>query len=700
MNTPTAVTHAKFINRFFPASALFIISMGIFAPASQADSIRYGTWSADGWQCEISSDTLATNQVYAAVRQTWFNVGIESSDPGDRSVTGLVFTCMLPSTVVPMSPDIDREMPYFMQWHPAFTAMVYKAAAPLNNNQWWSTNIEMAHSNAWLRPKIQAKRTVLTPQLPPNEEVTQVVISDVFIPPGALNGMATFSVQLNFWDIQTGGLSIDCYSNTCSSGAFTVNSDQNQPSFVCTSPGLLAGPYSFTNYVKVTSYAETTMNFAPAIQLMYSRTQSPWSWQSSTPSYNFEHNYDNGIWVGISSPVPAVWDNQTAQDNISWNICTRYAPVNNDLPGLTDCAMFRSKRTSHDGNLIHQFFVSAGGTNIVCATLTTPDNTTYDVECDSDELDFEANSLNASDFARFTNGIYTIRLYDFNNVLRQTYSVQLSGTPVTSTPQLLAPNTLWSNNVRPNLSWNAPSDPNVNGIVLDIENANIEDDIFNIWMGNPLPTSFQVENDLYGGWTYDLLFANATVAMVNGTQVMSGYIAERTGFFNVATQNLAYAYADTDASRTFTGTDLELNLFSFGFLEGSNYTFSVDFGDGTTADGLWGTHHYAGAGNYTARVIVSDDLGMAATGSVALAVYDLPTLKSVTRLNGNMVDIDFPTIDGAEYTLRYTDDLSSNPTWNGVLYSMLGDGTIKTFHDSQSVPVSKRFYRLECDLNP
>jgi len=97
---------------------------------------------------------------------------------------------------------------------------------------------------------------------------------------------------------------------------------------------------------------------------------------------------------------------------------------------------------------------------------------------------------------------------------------------------------------------------------------------------------------------------------------------------------------------------------------------------------------------------VSDDLGMAATGSVALAVYDLPTLKSVTRLNGNMVDIDFPTIDGAEYTLRYTDDLSSNPTWNGVLYSMLGDGTIKTFHDSQSVPVSKRFYRLECDLNP
>ena len=90
---------------------------------------------------------------------------------------------------------------------------------------------------------------------------------------------------------------------------------------------------------------------------------------------------------------------------------------------------------------------------------------------------------------------------------------------------------------------------------------------------------------------------------------------------------------------------------------------------------------------------------MAATGTVSMTAYGRPTLTNVTRMNSNMVDIGFPTIDGASYSLRYTDDLS-NSDWSGWVDSILGDGTAKTLHDAQSEPAPKRFYRLECDLNP
>lgn len=703
MTPHNMVMTIKHTSHLLGMATLFIGSTCFLAPAGQAGSLRLSTWSADGWEASVSSDTLTAGKSYAMSRELWFNTGVESSsDPdGVTSVTGVVFTCTIPSNEAPLYFDFDEDMPFYAQWFPAYTTLIYKAANPLGTNEWWSSNLELAGTNAWSSPKFSLTRTVSTTTLLPNQETNQIIVCNLTVPSGALSGMAMFSIQLNFWDMETDGLSINCYSNCCSTSAFTINSNNNQPSFVCMEPGSLGGSYSFTNYVRITSYSDKAMNLVPSVQVIHSRTQSEWSEHSTIPSPNFSHEYDNGTHLGISSQDAAVWTSQTAQDYTCWNLRGRYAPVGNDQPGAVECVLFRSRCTCCDGQICHQFFANVAGTNLVNATLTTPDNTTFDMEVESDEADFEAASLNADDLARFTNGTYTIKLYDFNNVLRKTYAYQLTGSPVTEAPHLLTPNALCSSDATPYLSWETPSDGSVNAVVLDIENSNLEDEIFEIMTDDPVPTHFQVEQgqELAAGWSYELMFASASMTMQDGVQVMSGYLSSLSGFANVAEKNPTFAYAETDVPRVFAGNDLELSLFSFGFLPGSSYTYSVDFGDGYTTNDLWGVHRYTTPGNYTARVIVTDNTGVSTTGTVAMAAYALPSISTASHVSSDIVDIQVPTIDGAEYTLHYTDDLS-NADWSGVVYSLLGDGTTQTFHDQQIVPVSQRFYKLECELNP
>jgi len=512
--------------------------------------------------------------------------------------------------------------------------------------------------------------------------------------------MAVFSVQPVTWDIDTGDLNISYVSNSCSSASFGF--DDTYRTFVCVQPGLLAGAYSFTNYLEVTSSAARDMKFAPGIQIMYSRTQTAWDVRSRVPSRSLTHTYDNGIRVVVSSPFPVLWYDQQMQDQTSWTIGSKYAPADANEPGLTQCVLLRSQATGYDGRTSPQFFVSAQGTNLVSATLTLPDGSAYPMDVESGEASFDLASRTDDDLAQFTNGTYLVKLYNFTNALRQTYTVQLAGTPVTETPRLLTPEALCLTNARPHLSWSAATDSGVNATVLQIGSPNLQNDIFNMWTQyeyDPLPTEYTAEQDLFGGCAYDLMFAHASITMANGAQVISGYLADQNGFFNVETQRLTFAHADADAPRVFTGNALEVDLTTFGFLPGTNYTFTVDFGDGFTTDKAWGVHQYSHPGTYTARVIVTDNTGASATGVVAMAVYDLPTLTQISRINDNSVGLTFPSIADASYRLAYTDSLLS-PNWSNTVDTLTGDGSIRMIQDYPSTSSTQRFYRLECTLNP
>lgn len=681
-------------------AAIGILFSGFPASRVRADTPSLALWSAEGQEVYTCFDTLETNQWYAAVRSLWFNAFIQNADSDPCvQVDGLAVTCTLPSGLSPAFIDFDNDMPFYAQWNATYTSLLVQAAAPLTNQQGWSASLELAASNVWLRPKVQVKRMAFPTRLIPGHPVKQTVVCDVFVPPGALNGMGLFSIQLDLWDDASETLGITVLSNTCSSLSFTHDPWNYPPTFFCVSPGTLAGAYSFTYYLEITSGAAVDMNFTPGIRITYSESQSGWARVPEIPSHGLLHTYNNGIVIRTSSPTPILWDHQQEQGRTVWDMSVKWAPAENAMPSLSECELFRSVSVGYDGRPWSGFILGGSGNNIVSASLTTPDNTTYATETEPDEVDFEFISLSPAELARFTNGTYTVKLYDFTNALCQTYSLQLTGSPVAGTPNLLAPNTLCDTNARPGLSWEAAPDPDVNATVLIIENNRSDDEILEMWTEPPLPTTYQVEQDLFACWEYELLSAKAVRSMNNGAEVMTGYLSTRLGIFNVQTQNLAFAHSFTTAPRVFAGDDLGLSLFTFGFLPGSNYACRVDFGDGFATNDLWAVHHYDESGTYTTRVIVTDETGMAATGTVSMTAYERPVLDSVTRINSNMVDIGFPTIDGASYNLRYTDGLS-NPDWSGWVDSILGDGSSKTVHDFQNAPAPKRFYRLECDLNP
>jgi len=136
----------------------------------------------------------------------------------------LTFTCSVPAGfLLPARLDFD-DMPVYAQWNAAYTSLVYQAARPLTNGQWWSSAVDLVASNAWLRPPVYAKRTVAPTRLVSGNETVQTVVCDVFVPPGALNGMEIFSVQLILHDLDLDDLDVSVISNSCSSTAFLVRS--------------------------------------------------------------------------------------------------------------------------------------------------------------------------------------------------------------------------------------------------------------------------------------------------------------------------------------------------------------------------------------------------------------------------------------------------------------------------------------------
>jgi hypothetical protein len=691
------------VKGFSRSSAILLLALAACTAHASATPIL-SVWSAEGQQAYTCFDVLDTNQVYAATPTIWYNTWVQNAagDP-QADVNDLVFAFSVPPSLSVFNVDLDGEFPLYAQWNAATTSLLCRTAAPLTNENWWGATIDLVSSNAWMSPKIQVQRSVTPLLVGAGQTVTQQVVTVITVPWNALAGVQILSLQFDVWSLDGSGMTLEPFSNAWSSASFSVL-DVVPAGYVCTSPSHLFGTYTFTNFFRVASDNAVDMHFVPGLNVSYSEFQSAWEPPSALLKQGAEYRYDNGIAVRASLPQAASWQGQYEQGRSEWVMRQRWAPAAENLPGLTDCMLFRSNGVGYDGRPFVEFFLDGAGTNLAGVTLTTPDNTSYPLEVDARdaEYNFELVTFNPEDLARFTNGTYTVGLYDITNALRQTYAVTLSGEAVTEFPRLLTPDALCITNARPTLSWTQATDPHVNAGVLLVENSRLEDEVDVMWPGTSL-TNYTVSSDLFAGCGYELIFANGDTAEINGAAVMTGHLATRYGLFNVLTNasvgDFAFARCVSTLPRVFIGQELGVSLFEYGFLPGTNNSFAVDFGDGASTGGSSATHLYTQAGSYGMQTIVTDETGAAATGTVTALVYDLPSISRFSRPDEYTAQIVFPTISGAQYRIAHTDNLSV-PDWSGTIANRLGNGATNVVLDFFVSGIPQRYYRLDCELNP
>ena len=103
--------------------------------------------------------------------------------------------------------------------------------------------------------------------------------------------------------------------------------------------------------------------------------------------------------------------------------------------------------------------------------------------------------------------------------------------------------------------------------------------------------------------------------------------------------------------------------------DGSIASYTWDFGDGSTADGVTAEHTYAQAGDYTVTLTVTDDQGATSTSTVAVTVAKAePTVTA--EFSSAVTDLDVALDASASTTTA--DDGVINYAWD------LGDGSTAT----------------------
>lgn len=672
-----------------------LLSMGCYIGVAQAETPVISLWSAEGHEGYTSFDVLETNQFYPVCRVVKINARLENSVTNPPvQVDDFVISCTVPPHLGVATAEFED--PFYVDWNAAATSFVYRAAVPMTNEYAVWPNLTLVSSNGWAKPKIQVERSASPTLVPAGQSVTQTFVIAAQVPAGALAGCGMLMFQVDANDIEESEVSLTGITGVCSSAAFGANDIEGVPYFFTDAASGLSGLYTFTSTLLLTNAGSSDIHFMPGVQTVYVEEQTPWAHRVSGTVLT--HSYTNGIIVRASTPVPVDWWDQQHKDQFYWQMAPKWTRPGDDTPALEDVYLISGTAVGYDGTSFQQLMLDARGVNLVAATVSAPGGQLYSLGAEEGTCFLELASRTASDLSAFGNGTYTIRLYDFTNGLRQTYSLFRFGTAVTQTPELLAPQGLTITNARPAFSWAPVTDPSANSGMLVVQNHQFEDEAQAIWVGPATNQDNVVSTDMFAGCGYQLLFGNSMTGAVNGASYTTSYVSGRFGLFNVVTNgaNLAFARGTTAVPRVFVGQNLDMGLFEYGFLPGSNFTFSVDFGDGSTTNGSLGTHAYAGPGTYTQRFIALDNTGVAGTGLTTAIVYDMPRILGIWP-SGASYAIAFDTIDGASYRAAHGDDLIN---WGGTLTNLIGDGDTHAVEDPADPGAPRRFYRLEVDLNP
>lgn len=673
-----------------------LLSMWFFIGVARAETPVISLWSGEGHEGYTSFDVLDTNQFYPVTRVVKINARLDNPATNPPvQVDDFVISCTVPPHLG--MGIAEFEDPFYVQWNAAATSFVYRAAVPMTNECSWWPDLSLVSSNGWAKPKIRVERSASPTLVPAGQSVTQTFVIAAQVPAGALAGCEMLMFQVDANDIEESEVSLTGITGVCSSAAFYANEIQGMPYFFTEAASGLSGLYTFTSTLLVTNAGSSDIHFMPGAQTEYVEEQTPWAHRVSGTVLT--HSYTNGIIVRASAPVPVDWWDQQHKDRFYWHMAPKWTRPGDDTPALESIYLISGSVVGYDGTSFQQLMLDARGVNLVAATVSAPGGQLYSLGAEEGTCFLELASRTASDLSAFGNGTYTIRLYDFTNGLRQTYSLFRFGLPVTQTPQLLAPQGLTITNARPAFSWAPITDLSANSGMLVVQNHQFDEDQQAIWVGSVTNQDNVVSTDMFAGCGYQLLFGSSMTGAVNGASYITSYVSGRFGLFNVVTNgsNLAFARGATAVPRVFVGQSMDMGLFEYGFLPGSNFTFSVDFGDGSAANGSLATHAYAVPGAYTQRFIALDNTGVAGTGLTTTIVYDMPRIMGIWPTNGASHAIGFDTIEGASYRAAHSDDLIN---WGGTLTNLIGDGETHVVEDPVNPGAPRRFYRLEVDLNP
>ncbi|HOW96514.1 MAG TPA: hypothetical protein P5567_03070 [Kiritimatiellia bacterium] len=670
--------------------AFILICLGLMMRASAAVTPTLTLWSSERRTVNTAVDRIDTNRLYVATRAVEVSGNVQDPGGGEAVVVeDLLVRMVLPAGVaLSEADDLEAAPGMYALWEPAQTALVTRTAGPLTNGVSFRITALLVDSNAWLLPPVDVSRACDVARIGALGVITQSFVVTLGIAPGSLAGCESVEVSLPDWPYQQAPVQVSLAGSAWPS-AFEQDLWGALPSYHATNPASLGGFYTFTNVLTVSNTTTETVDFMPQAE---ARCVERVASLGAARRGFVQLGVSNGPISVISAPHAVIWDGQWRQGE---TVLTLAAKWSTDVPALTDIKCVRAATIAVNGLDMQELMFSAEGANLMGGLLVAPGGETWDMEPEGGEgLYFEPGSRHAADLAGFTNGSYRIDLLGFTNGVAVSYAFDLRGGSVTQAPAFRSPGP-FTNQPRPLVSWPGATPTNVSAVLLILNNAWQDSEEFQMWPGAG-QTNHVPENDLFAAIPCSLMYADVLSGSSGGASLLSGYVSQRRGLFNVLTNEAipAAVHLAAEPAATVVDQPVALGVVNGGLFPGAHVAFQLFFGDGGQTNAPYAQRSYAAAGIYTARVVAADELGIAATGFVAVAVYPSPAFDTATR-TGALLDLSLFAVSGAVYRAYCADSLRPQD-WMPMAMVLSGTGGPMRVHTALST--ARRFYRLESSM--
>ena len=353
--------------------------------------------------------------------------------------------------------------PAYLKWDGATNVLKYTATGAVNAGQQMTASTNAVPRYVVETPLVSVTRSVPIPILTADVQ-TQTLAIDVTLNASlaAYDGLGVSMIWE--WALPPEGIS---YTVLSASGPAEFSPGSAPGSFYGDPSLLVVGtPYHFTADVQV---ARSGPRAQAAMGDLYHRPISVVSYSADTTiapatGTSITFNVAPGVDATFSSAVSTTF-HPSIEVFRGMQFDSVLAGVGPATPSRIGIG--KDKRTGLCGTTFYSFWLEAEGQNLVGGTVTTPLGAVYSLECWEDEAGFGRTSATLADLAEFGPGTYQIALAGSDGVVRNFSTVLPDKGFPTEMPQFDNAQGFETTNKRPTLSWQAPTDPNVDGVFIE-----------------------------------------------------------------------------------------------------------------------------------------------------------------------------------------------------------------------------------------